>query len=158
MEDDNKALEAIPTVDEVQQVVFEMDGESSPRPGGFTNGCFKGNLGLAGGRGVLWDSDGSFLLAFSAFFGEMTSLEAEGLTVLQGVKLCFQRGFSQDLVQSDSKVLIAILQHRSKCPWSIRREISQIWHLLSAASCFSHCLREANKVVDILSNVGCSYD
>ena len=57
-------------------------------------------------------------------------------------------------VQSDSLVLIGILQRRFQCPWQIRKEVFQIWQLAEGPEQFSHCFREANKVVDILANEG----
>ena len=49
---------------------------------------------------------------------------------------------------------MGILQRRYQCPWHIRREVTQIWQLAEDLGQFSHCFREANKVADILANVG----
>ena len=53
-----------------------------------TDGCSRGNSGRAGGGGVLRDGVGNFLLAFSSFFGSVTSIQVEACTVLFGVRLC----------------------------------------------------------------------
>ena len=39
---------------------------------------------------------------------------------------------------------------------SLGREVEQVWHLVEGVR-FEHCYREANKVADILSNVGVSH-
>ena len=82
------------------------------------------------------------------------SLRAEVLALLAGLRLCGQKGFTQVRVQSDSLVLIGILQRRFQCPWQIRREVFQIWQLAEGPGQFSHCFREANTVADILANEG----
>nr|XP_027082456.1 uncharacterized protein LOC113704781 [Coffea arabica] len=97
-----------------------------------TDGCSKGNPGASGGGGLLRDSAGQLLVAFSAYLGEATSLHAEVLAMFKGV------------------------QRRCLCPWSVRREVEQIWHLVEGVQ-FEHCYREANKIADILSNVGVSH-
>ncbi|XP_027082553.1 uncharacterized protein [Coffea arabica] len=122
-----------------------------------TDGCSKGNPGVGGGGGVLRDSNGLPLIGFSAYFGETTCLRAEARALLIGLQTCAQRCFRNIYVQSDSLVLIGILQHRIQCPWHIRRIIRQIWQFMEDPDRFSHCYREANKVADVLSNVGVSH-
>ena len=122
-----------------------------------TDGCSKGNPGLGGGGGVLRDSNGIPLIGFSAYSGETTCLCAEVRALLIGLQTCVHRGFGNLCVQSDSLVLIGILQHRIQCPWKIRRDIRQIWQFVKDPHRFSHCYREANTVANALSNVGVSH-
>ena len=49
------------------------------------DGCFKGNRGMSGGGGILCDLGGKFVLAFSAFFGYVSSIQAEAKAMLIGV-------------------------------------------------------------------------
>ena len=121
-----------------------------------TDGCSKGNPGLSGGGGILRDSLGTPLLAFSVYFGETSSLRAEALALLTGLRLCNQKGFTNVSIQVDSLVLVGILQRRLQCPWMIRREVKQIWDMVEDATHFAHCYREANKVAARLANVGVS--
>ncbi|XP_027118292.2 uncharacterized protein [Coffea arabica] len=122
-----------------------------------TDGCAKGNPRVGGGGGVLRDSTGLPLIAFSAYLGETTSLRAEARALLIGLQTCIQKGFEDICVQSDSLVLIGIIQRRTQYPWQIRREVNQIWKLVEDPARFSHCYREANTVADALSNVGISH-
>ncbi|XP_071905969.1 uncharacterized protein [Coffea arabica] len=62
-----------------------------------TDGCSKGNPGLSGGGGVLRNSNGDFLVGFSTFLGKQTSLRAEVVTLLVGLRLCKARGWSTPL-------------------------------------------------------------
>ena len=80
----------------------------------YTDGCSKGNPGLGDGGGVLCDSSGSPLFAFSIFLEETSSLRAETLALLIGLRECAQRGFGNVWVQLDSLVLVGILQKQSQ--------------------------------------------
>ncbi|XP_071902637.1 uncharacterized protein [Coffea arabica] len=121
------------------------------------DGCSKGNPGVGGGRGVLRDSIGVPVFTFSAYLGQTTSLRAETWALLIGLQTCKHRGFENISVQSDSLLLVGIIQQRIPCPWEIRREVRQIWKLLEDPVHLSHCYREANTVADALSNVGTSH-
>ncbi|XP_071900959.1 uncharacterized protein [Coffea arabica] len=66
-----------------------------------TDGCSKGNPGWSGGGGVLRDSLGRPIMAFSAFFGKRLSLHAEALALLTGLQ-CVEKGFTNVEIQSDS--------------------------------------------------------
>ncbi|XP_071925655.1 uncharacterized protein [Coffea arabica] len=122
-----------------------------------TDGCSKGNPGVGGGGGVLRDSNGLPLIGFSAYFGETTCLHAEARALLIGLQISAHSGYLNLYVQSDSLILIGILQHRIHCPWHIRRVIRQIWQIMDDPDRFSHCYREANTVADVLSNEGVSH-
>ncbi|XP_071901116.1 uncharacterized protein [Coffea arabica] len=119
-----------------------------------TDGCSKGNPRASGGGGVLRDSEGRFLIGYSVCLGVSTSLLAEVLALLAGLRFCHQRGFTQVRVQSDSLVLVGILQCWFQCSWQIRREVFHIWQLAEDSGHFSHCFRETNTVADILANEG----
>ncbi|XP_071909753.1 uncharacterized protein [Coffea arabica] len=118
-----------------------------------TDGCSKGNPGWSDGSGILRDSLGRPKLAFSAFFRRRSSLHAGALALLTGLRLCVGKGFVNVAIQSDSQVLVRILQRRFQCLWQIRNEVEQIWELVEDVVRVSHCFREANRVVDILANV-----
>ncbi|XP_071928018.1 uncharacterized protein [Coffea arabica] len=122
-----------------------------------TDGCAKGNPGIGGGGGILRDSTGLPMIGFSAYLGETTCLRAEACALLIGLQICIHNGFGNICVQSDSLVLIGIIQRRTQCPWKIRRYVNQIWQLLDDPPRFTHCYREANTVADALSNVGISH-
>ncbi|XP_071906030.1 uncharacterized protein [Coffea arabica] len=81
-----------------------------------TDGCSKRNPGMSGRGGVVRDSNGQLMFAFSVFFGEQTSLRAEVLALLIGLRLCDGRGGATPFVQSDSAILVCILQQRFHCP------------------------------------------
>ena len=57
-------------------------------------------------------------------------------------------------VELDSLVLAHILLGKAGCPWSVYQEIQQLFALKEHISRVRHCLRQANQVADVLSNVG----
>ena len=69
-----------------------------------TDGCSKGNPGWSRGGGILWDSSGGPILSFSTFFGIRSSLQAEDLAMLTGLRMCVEQGFVNVDLQSDSQV------------------------------------------------------
>ncbi|XP_071902663.1 uncharacterized protein [Coffea arabica] len=83
---------------------------------------------------------------------------AEAKALLLGLQMCAQRGFGGNLVvETDSLMLQRILLKQCQSPWSINVEVGKI-ELLAGGSCqFVHCYREANKVADVLANVGSTH-
>ncbi|XP_071925430.1 uncharacterized protein [Coffea arabica] len=119
-----------------------------------SDGCSRGNPGRSGRGGLFQDSNGRFLLAFSCYFGEMTSLQAEMRALLHGVWLGVAWGLANLHLKSDSLVLIHIIQGRAKCPWVVQRELQELLQYRHHYREISHCFREANKPADRLSKVG----
>ena len=121
-----------------------------------TDGCSRGNPGRAGGGGgILRDDGGNFLLAFSSFFGNVTSIQAEALALLFGVKSCLSRDYVNLHIEMDLLVLVHILKQGSSCPWSIYTEVKYLLKFSSNFVAISHCFRESNQVADSLANMGC---
>ena len=76
-----------------------------------TDGCSKGNPGVgnprvSGGGGILHDASRFPVFAFSAYFGEASSLRTEVLALVTGLRLCIQKGFTKVSIQVDSLVLV----------------------------------------------------
>lgn len=73
--------------------------------------------------------------------------------LLYGARLCAQHGWANTRVQLDSKLLVDMLKSGTNYAWSVSLEIEELkatnfWSI-------SHCYREANRVVELLANVGC---
>ena len=58
------------------------------------------------------------------------------------------------IFESVSLLLVHILLKKSRCPWSICGEMEQVEQMAGGGLWIVHCYREANKVADVLSNVG----
>lgn len=119
-----------------------------------TDGCAKGQASLAAGGGIFRDSSSNILLAFSTYFGPMSSLEAEGWALLQGLRLAQDHKFSNLQVETDSRILFLSLTGQTLIPWRLRSLFRLIWNFLPLIHSFAHIYREANTVADSLANHG----
>lgn len=112
---------------------------------------------MCGGGRTLRDPYGRIIFSFSSYFGKGTNLQAKLKAVLAGANMCQFHGLSQFQIEYDSLVLVKVLQKHFTCPWSDRKDVEHIWQLTSGIPEINHCLRQANKVADLLENVGVSH-
>ena len=104
------------------------------------------------------DGEGRFIVGYSCFFGLLTSLHAELKAILFGVWLCVARGLQDLHVESDSLVLVQILQGTHGCPWRLQREVDELLSFKHHFREITHCYREANKPADYLANLGANLE
>ncbi|XP_027172427.1 uncharacterized protein LOC113772083 [Coffea eugenioides] len=119
-----------------------------------SDGCSRGNPGKSGGGGIIRNYEGRFLLGFSCFFGELTSLQAELEPLLHGIRLAVDRGYSALHIESDSLVLVQIIRGTVRCPWQLQRGLQEVLNAKGLVREISHCFREANRPAYRLANVG----
>ena len=98
--------------------------------------------------------EGRFLLGYSCFFGEMTSLQAELKALTFGVSLAIASGYANLHLESNSLILVQIIQGKARCPWRLQGDLQDLQKVSRCVRKVSHCFREANKPVDRLANVG----
>ncbi|XP_019266683.1 PREDICTED: uncharacterized protein LOC109244105 [Nicotiana attenuata] len=119
------------------------------------DGCSKGNPGSAGGGGIIRDQLGDMVKAFAEFYGHCSNNMAEAKAVLHGIKLCNSLGLQNVIVETDSLLIVSIINRRMKPPWRIKHIIEQIWEITSLGNFnFVHTFREGNYVADQLANLG----
>lgn len=113
---------------------------------------------MSEGGGILRNSAGCMIFALSGYFGSYTSIQAEAKTLLLVLQLYAQRGIDGNLVvETHSLMLQRILLKRYQCLWSISAKVEYI-ELVSGGRCqILYCYREANKVADIMANVGSAH-
>lgn len=131
---------------------------SKPTQGRFklnTDGSSMGNPGISGGGGVIWDVQGSVLLAFSMNLGHGDSNRAELRALLEGVRRCKQLHMNSVDIETDSKVILSWLQ-KTKCRiWYLKDYWEELQELLQTMDVrFSHIFREGNAVADWLARWG----
>ena len=85
---------------------------------------FQGSM--AAGGGILRDSNGGFIFAFSAFFGYGSNMCAETISLLVGLSICEKFQVNKVEVRADSKALIDILNKNAMAPWHIQPLIRKI--------------------------------
>ncbi|KAH0726142.1 hypothetical protein KY284_002007 [Solanum tuberosum] len=120
-----------------------------------TDGYSKGNPGKAGGGGILRNERGHLIMAYAEYFGECSNNMSEAKAILFGIEWCLDKGFTNILVESDSMLIINMINGKAKTPWQIKHIIEDI-HSLKVQGTFSfqHCYREVNMIADYLANMG----
>lgn len=95
--------------------------------------------------GIIRDSYGNTLFAYSIPLGPGTSNMAEANAMLFGLKWCVNRGASLVLGETDSMLLTKCVNSEWKPPWRIKKYIEEIQELVEEHGFFiNHCYREAN--------------
>lgn len=119
-----------------------------------SDGCAKGNPGLAAGGSIVRTDSGSVLWGQYDFYGITSNMVAEAKALLQGLKSCVNRGKNQVEIEVDSLVLKHIPDKENSIPWVICyvRQIRQI--LAGIVYKLLHTFRENNKAADWLAHWG----
>ncbi|XP_060171020.1 uncharacterized protein LOC132602004 [Lycium barbarum] len=120
-----------------------------------TDGCCKGNPGEAAGGGILRGSNGQLVMAFHSYFGTTSNNVAECLAILKGLQWCNDHGFHDFVIESDSQMVIHMINGTYNTPIVLRDQIRKIRQTMSQGRIIAqHCFREANFVADHLANMG----
>ncbi|XP_038688673.1 uncharacterized protein LOC119987842 [Tripterygium wilfordii] len=130
----------------------------SPPPQGWvtlnTDGCSKGEHGAAGAGGLLRDYRGVWLKGFFANIGSCGSIEAELWAAIHGLRLAWEEGFRQVILETDSYMVADWLNKQSVPKLSLsnlisvcRKLVHQAWEVKAI-----HVYRERNRVTDFLAS------
>ncbi|CAN0917828.1 Putative ribonuclease H protein At1g65750, partial [Linum grandiflorum] len=109
--------------------------------------------------GVLRDSQGRVLCAFTANFSPCSITRAELRAALYGLSLAWEKGYRKVHLQMDSSYALPFLlgdppydaRHKS-CILETRQLLARDWEVLT-----SHIYREGNTVADLLAHYGHSF-
>ncbi|XP_027103135.1 uncharacterized protein [Coffea arabica] len=111
-------------------------------------------IGKAAGGGVLRDHDGRVISAYYKEFGDLGVLEAEAQALLEGLQMCAERETGALTVESDSKVLVQLVNSEAVSKWPVCTVLQDIRHLLHQMRApLQHLFREANSVADALASL-----
>ncbi|KAK4721889.1 hypothetical protein R3W88_012122 [Solanum pinnatisectum] len=120
-----------------------------------TDGCSKGSPGSAGGGGILRDDSGFPIMAYSDYYGDYTNNVAESNAILQEMQWCITNGYKNVDIESDSMIIINMINDHSNVNCHIVYLIGQINSLKRNGNYkFQHCYREVNNLADYLANMG----
>nr|XP_027093628.1 uncharacterized protein LOC113714028 [Coffea arabica] len=125
-------------------------------PEGFCKLKFDGSLvdQQGGGGGILRDSNGRMIFAFSEGYTGVTSLQAEARALCTGLELCTLLDVTALLVEGDSKVVIDAVQGSCGCPASVAAILRRIDQVTVRTLSYNHIYREGNAVADSLALFG----
>lgn len=114
-----------------------------------------GNLGPAGGGGIIRDERGCVLVGYTSSYGVFSNRVAEGRALLDGLHLAQQLGIQKVLIELNMQVIVNWLKF-GVCTlwymWNFWEDIRELFWLLDYI--ISHIFREANMVVDHLAKEG----
>jgi ribonuclease HI len=118
------------------------------------DGAYKGSLNIAGCGGLFRDSDGQWLQGYTQRIGACDALHAEMWGMYTGMQVARRQGYTNLIVESDSKFLIDMVTGSCKLngntPILVRRiqDLSKLqWHVI-----FMHTWREGNRCADWLAS------
>lgn len=91
------------------------------------------------------DYKGHVLFAFSHFYGHTYNLVAEVRAVVDGLRYCVARGMNIEAVETDSCVLVQIINSGASVPWRITSWAAEIKSLLlQMHASIVHVVREGS--------------
>ena len=122
-----------------------------------TDGASIGNLGKAGGGGIIRDCHSDWVKGYSRSIGYTTSVLAKWWALRDGLILAIQLGINQLDVELDAKVIMELL-NGAECPnQSYSPLLNDCRSLIARLVQFwvENVYREANQCVDFLAKRGC---
>ncbi|XP_059295685.1 uncharacterized protein LOC132049028 [Lycium ferocissimum] len=106
----------------------------------------------SGGGGVIRNSQGKMIMAYSIHFGPGTSNIVEAKALLFGVQWCIHHNITNLELETDSILLMSWIKDVFKIPWQVDKIIRDIRRSLEGTFwSIQHCFHEANKVADLLA-------
>jgi ribonuclease HI len=121
------------------------------------DGCSRGNPGKSGLGACIRNWQGEVVAIKADVLPVGTSNLAEAQALLAGLILAKRCNVSSIHIEGDSQVIINACLSRSSHTWKLSYILQQCWDLIDSFqdTCFSHTLREGNKLADCLANLGC---
>src|SRR3954466_2847479 len=90
------------------------------------DGASKGNPGEAGIGGLFRNYNGDFIMGFASYLGTSTSIIAEAKAIYFGLHLAKENNLTNLWIESDSEIMVKILNGAMKPPWGIYYLYKQI--------------------------------
>ncbi|XP_060211915.1 uncharacterized protein LOC132639486 [Lycium barbarum] len=113
----------------------------------------RGNPGLSSYGFCIRDSNGDLVYAEAQQMGIATNMKAETEAIKHALKFCKEHNFQQVQLETDSLVLLNILQDTWITPWELMNQIEQIKQDMRAMQVqINHIFREGNSLANFLAN------
>jgi ribonuclease HI len=121
------------------------------------DGASKGNLGLAGGGGIIESPNAETTISYALCLGIETNNSTKSMELWQGLSQARKHGVQNLVIVANSIIVIRAIIHRSKTQSAKLNNLLDKIHLL--LGCFSsykiyHVLRELNEKEDVEANKG----
>ena len=124
------------------------------------DGASMGNLGQAGGGGLLRDESENWIGGFARRIGIANSFTAELWTLRDGLLLCQQLNVQAVIIELDAKTIVDAFNHQAKSNTVVSSIMEDCRHLVTQIpqTSIRHVFRETNRSVDQLANLGLNLD
>ncbi|KAL3377123.1 hypothetical protein AABB24_003501 [Solanum stoloniferum] len=117
-----------------------------------TDGSYMRNQNKAGAGGIVRNSIGDMIIAFSYPTQCYTNNYSEAQAALIGISWCLGQQFEALEVELDSQVVVRMINGSCKPPWRIHNLIEDIKNKIAQRNIIvKHCYREGNEVADALA-------
>ena len=125
-----------------------------------TDGSVVGNFGVAGGGGLIRDTNGEWVTGFARKIGKTSSFQAELWALRDGLQLCLQNQAQAVHVDLDSKTIVDALNSQDYSNSIVSSIMEDCKYMISRIpqTCCRHVYREANRCADFLAKVGTSIE
>lgn len=120
-----------------------------------TDGASKGNPGLATGGGVFRDALGSWCLGFYQKSGACNAITTEMWAIWRGLRLAWQKKYTQLVVESDSQLAVRYLTEGVTRDNSLFPLVTNCKELIRRIGLveLKYCNRESNRLADRLASI-----
>ncbi|KAL6202511.1 hypothetical protein ACLB2K_026219 [Fragaria x ananassa] len=110
----------------------------------------------AAGGFIFRNNDGNVILAAAKGLGSTTIPTAEATTLRDSLVKARDRGYMNDQVEGNSKLVIDAINGKLSPPWRLQMIVQDIRTIATSFSsvCFNHVYRETNFVADAFANEG----
>ncbi|KAH0767537.1 hypothetical protein KY285_003408 [Solanum tuberosum] len=117
-----------------------------------TDGSYMRNQNKVGARGIVRNSIGDMIIAFSYPTQCYTNNCSEAQAALIGISWCLGQQFEALEVELDSQVVVRMINGSCKPPWRIHNLIEDMKNKIARRNIIvKHCYREGNEVADALA-------
>lgn len=120
------------------------------------DGSSLGNPGLAGGRGLIRNEEGRWVVGFAHKIGITSSFLAELWALRDGLSLCVSQSFRAVDVELDAKSIVDAVSNPEYSNILVSSLMEDCRYLAKQVPRirFMHCFRDANQCVDALARMG----
>ena len=132
------------TLPPVQWVKLNSDGSSM------------GNLGRAGGGGIIRNAEGKWIKGYARAIGNMTSVAAELWGLRDGIQLCLELNLPVVIIELDVMLVIDLIRstnHNQNGNNNLVADCKEGMARIPKVH-IQHCYKEANKCADALARRG----
>lgn len=125
-----------------------------------TDGSVAGHFGIAGGRGLIRNTNGEWVTGFARRIGTTSSFLAELWALHDGLQLCLHIQAQAVLIELDSKTIVDAFNSQAHSNTFVSSIMDDCRHMIPRIpqTRIRHIYSEANKCADFLAKLGTSIE